>query len=151
MNKRLLFSIQYTALCIFLTFLLITVFGKHYQLDARFLVPCLAALPGAFLAGWLLFARKKRFWHLRIGLFALLFTFVFCWAGFLFVRLSAPGSVFQVSLLKALLDAWLSLLDGMLIMIPAFVLLVYVARPKKPHHEFHREEQQDTQAPETKN
>ena len=105
MKKRLLFSVQYTALCIFLTFLLITVFGKHYQLDARLIVPCLAALPGAFFSGWLFFVHKKRFWHLRIGLFALLFTFVFSWTGFLFVRLSAPGSVFRVSLLKALFDA----------------------------------------------
>lgn len=151
MKKRLLFSIQYTALCTLLIFLLITVFGKNYQLDAHFVVPCLAVLPGTFLAGWLFFVHKRRFWHLRIGLFALLFTFVICWAGFLFVRLSAADSVFQVSLLKALFDAWLSLLDGMIIMVPAFVLLVYVAKPKEPKIEPGEEDRPDEQLPETKN
>jgi len=151
MNKRLLFSIQYTALCTLLTFLLVTVFGKHYQLDAAFIMPCLAAILGTFLAGWLFFVHQKRFWHLRIGLFALLFTFVFCWAGFLFKRLSAPGSIFQVSLLKALFDAWLSLLDGLIIMVPAFVLLVYVAKPKETKTEVSGEDYPDEQLPETKN
>lgn len=151
MNKRLLFSIQYTALCTFLTFLLVTVFGKHYQFDAPLIVPCLSAIPGTFLAAWSFFAHKKRFWHLRIGLFALLFTFVICWMGFLYQRLAAPESIFQVSLLKALFDAWLSLLDGLIIMVPAFVLLVYVAKPKEPKTEMPEEHYPDEELPETKN
>jgi hypothetical protein len=132
MKKRLLFSLQYALFCAFTMFLMITVYTKHYQFDSRFFVPLIAAFIGPFLAGWFTVAsRRKRFRHTKIGLAALVVTFLFSWIGFWFHRISLPGSVLEVSALKALADAWLSFADGAIIMVPAFVLLTYLAEGKK--------------------
>lgn len=130
MTKRLLFSIRYALLCTLLTFLLITVFGKHYQFDAQFVIPCVATIPGTFIAGWLFYKGKKKLWHLRIGLLGITFMFLLSWLGFFFLRIGTPNATFKVSLLKALLDSWLILISGALIMVPGFILLTYVAKSK---------------------
>lgn len=128
MKKRLLFSVQYALFCAFTAFLMVTVFSKHYQFDAGFFVPLAGAFLGAFLAGWLTFPKNlKKFRHIKIGICALLFTLLFSAIGFWIDRLMQPEAVWQVSALKALADAWVSFLAGALIMIPAFVLLVYLA------------------------
>ena len=132
MKKRLLFSLQYALFCAFTMFLMITVYAKHYRFDANFFVPLIASFIGSFLAGWFtVVSHRKRFRHTKIGIAALIVTFLFSWIGFLLYRISLPGSVLGISSLKALADAWLSFVDGAVIMVPAFVLLTYLAEGKK--------------------
>lgn len=103
--------------------------AKHYQFDAKFFVPLIAAFLAPFFTGWLTFERKwKKFRHLKIGIFSLLTTFLLTWCGFSFDLTVNNGS--QI-FLRGFAKASEMLLAGALIMIPAFILLVYLAEEKK--------------------
>lgn len=132
MKKRLIFSLQYALFCAFVMFLMITVYAKHYRFDAGFFVPLVSAFVGPMITGWLTFKGKAtRFRHTKIGISALAITFVFSWMGFWYARLTQPNSVPAVSALKALADAWMSFVAGAIIMVPAFILLTYLAEGKQ--------------------
>jgi len=132
MKKRLLFSLQYALLCTFTTFLMVTVFAKHYRFDAGFYAPVAASLLGAFLSGWLMKKRAiKKFRHLKTGVLALALTFVFSWVGFSISHMMSPHTALGITVLQALVDAWQTFLAGALIMVPAFILLVYLAEGAK--------------------
>lgn len=132
MKKRLLFAIQYALLCAFTMFLMITVYAKHYRFDAGFFVPLISAFTGALLTGWFTANNSwKRFRHTKIGIIALAVTFIFSWIGFWVSRMAQADAVFFVSALKGLADAWLSFVAGAIIMVPAYVLLTYLAEGKK--------------------
>lgn len=132
MKKRFSFSVKYALLCTFTMFLMATVMAKHYKADAGFIVPVSAAALGTFLAGWISFKQKrKKFQHLKTGILALALTFVLSWLGFWLFRNAQTNSVGKAATVKAFADAWKSFLAGILIMVPAFILLVYVAEGTK--------------------
>lgn len=115
--------------------------AKHYQFDSKFFIPLIAAFVGSFLAGWGTFKKDGgKFHHLKIGIGALVSTFLFTWCGFsLILAINSTGFTF----FRGLAKASTSFLNGSLIMIPAFILLVYLAeeKQKRPDETDNKEEE----------
>lgn len=101
---------------------------QHYRFDEFFIIPLLSGASGAFASAIIISQKKpKRFIHSKTGVLALLLTFGIAYLLFLFNN-NTVGNSYIHSFLKLLQ----SFKAGILLMVPGFILLTYLAEEKKP-------------------